>query len=185
MFVLLAACSRNTFLLPTTDPGIAVREGPPMPVDRVWILEQAGPSPTDTTVTFSAALGRTVIVRHGPPDDAVYVVIEFPPATVVPRTGDSARVVVAPLPGRFGLALRTNDSLGVGVRMTFSYATHFQAPSDAIQRYPTATRFEQSMGAARMSDDGQVQFVNTTRPAADMIRFLVPGPGTYVLAAPR
>ena len=124
-------------------------------------------------------------MRHPAPDNAVYAVIEFPAGSVTPSGVDSARVAIVPMPGRFGVGIRTTGVLGVGVQVTFSYATHFQAPSEAATRYPTAVRFEQSMGAASMTTAGQVQFVPTSRPAADMARFSITDTGTFVLAAPR
>ena len=179
-----AACSRNTFIAPAVDRAAALREGPPLPVEQVWILEQSGPSPTDTTVAFVAAEGRTIMIRHSAPDNAVYAIVDVPPGAVAAASGDSARVTISPTPGRFGLDIASPGAITGEIRVTFSYATHFRAPSDASARYESPTRFEQSMGAARV-DAGRVQFVASARPAADMMRFAVPGTGTFVLAAPR
>lgn len=149
------------------------------------MLEQSGPSPTDTVVDFVASERRRIMIRHGAPDNAVYAIIDIPAGAVAPVRGDTASLTVAPTPGRFGLDLRSAGTIGAGIIVTFSYATHFRAPSDAAARYGSPTRFEQSMGAARLDTAGLVQFIATARPAADMVRFEAPAGGTFVLAAPR
>ena len=185
MLLAVAACSRNTFAAPAVDRAAIIREGPPLPLTQVWILGQSGPSPSDTTVRFVASAGRTVVIRHAPPDNSIYAIVDFPAGSVAPTAGDTAVVLISPTPGQFGVAITSPGSIASGVQATFSYATHFQAPSDAVSRYPSPTRFEQSMGAASLGDNGIVTFVPTARPAADMIRFPVAGEGTFVLAAPR
>ncbi len=172
-------------MAPAVDRAAEIRAGPPVPVGQVWILEQAGPSPTDTSVTFLASEGRRIMIRHGAPDNAVYAIIDIPAAAIAPTRGDSAIVTVAPLPGRFGLDITSPGAIGPGVVVTFSYATHFRQPSDADARYASATRFEQSMGAARLDGASTVDFIDSQRPAADMMRFSLPAAGTFVLAAPR
>jgi hypothetical protein len=88
-------------------------------------------------------------------------------------------------PGRYGLKIETSDSLGLGISVTFSYAMHFQEPSDATGKYRTPGQFEQAIAAAHLLADDHLQFVESVRPAADMIRFPVTAPGTWLLAARR
>lgn len=162
-----------------------MRRGPPVAQERVWWLERSGPSPTDTTVVFPAKAGRTIVMRHGAPDNAIYFLLIVPAGALVPAQGDSARIALRPLPGRYGVVLESPDRFGEGIVGTFSYAIHFQAPSDAAPRYPTPARFEQAVGAARLVDAQLLQFLPTERPAADLARFAVAGGGTYLLAAPK
>jgi hypothetical protein len=149
------------------------------------MLELAGASPGDTTVTFDPATGRTVLMRHGAPDNAIFAIIEFPPGAVAVAGGGEARVTIQPIPGRFGFVLSTTDRLGDGVRATFSYAIHFQEPSDAMTKYPSPVRFEQALAPARLLPDGGLSFLAGERPAADMLRLPIAEPGSYLLAVPK
>ncbi len=149
------------------------------------MLDQSGPSATDTTVWFNPAKARTVMLRHAPPDNAVYAIVDVPASAVAPAAGDSASITIAPTPGRYALSISTNGSVTAPLVVTFSYATHFQAPSDALARYPSPTRFDQAMGVGVLEGAGMIRFLPTTRPAADMMQFTVSAPGTYVLAAPK
>ncbi len=149
------------------------------------MLDQTGPSATDTIVWFNPAKPRTVMLRHAPPDNAVYAIVDVPAGAVAPAAGDSASISIAPTPGRYALSISTSGALTGSLVVTFSYATHFQAPSDALARYPSPTRFDQAMGAGVLEGADMIRFLPTTRPAADMMQFTVSAPGTYVLAAPK
>lgn len=187
MLLLLAACgARNKFINPTgTSVAAKTVTGPPVGMDAVWILERSGASPPDTTVTFRASAGRTIVMRHEAPDNAIFAILEVPPGAAVPKSGDRVTLRLAPSAGRYGVALETTDSLGTGIRLTFSYATHFQEPSQATGKYPTPGQFEQATAAAHLSGNNQLQFVASERPAADMIRFPVTAAGVWLLAARR
>lgn len=149
------------------------------------MLDQTGPSATDTVVWFDPAKPRTVMLRHAPPDNAVYAIVDVPAGAVAPAAGDSASISIAPTPGRYALGISTTGALSGSLVVTFSYATHFQAPSDALARYPSPARFDQAMGAGVLEGADIIRFLPTTRPAADMMQFTVSAPGTYVLAAPK
>ncbi|MEP6590802.1 MAG: hypothetical protein ABJC19_06440 [Gemmatimonadota bacterium] len=155
----------------------------PIAATSVWILERSGASPPDTAVTFRAAEGRTIVMRHEAPDNAIFAILSIPAGAVVAKSGDSATIALVSTPGRYGVTLTTNDSLGAGIKLTFSYATHFQEPSEATGRYPTPGQFEQATAPAHALPSGQLQFVVNERPAADMIRFPVTAAGTWLLAA--
>jgi len=151
----------------------------------VWPLERIGPSPTDTVVRFAASAGRTIVLRHPRPDHAVFVIVSVPPGALRPQAGDSVSLRLEPVPGRYGVILQSPDSL-VGLALgTFSYAVHFAQPDGSSARYPTATRFDEAMGAARLLDSTSLRFLPTERPAGDMARFAIASLGTYFLAAPR
>jgi hypothetical protein len=149
----------------------------------VWILERSGASPPDTVVTFRAGAGRTIVMRHGAPDNAIFAIIEVAADTARRASADSVVLRLSPSPGRYGVDLQSSDSTLKGIRLTFSYATHFQEPSEALSRYPTPAQFEFQTAAARLIGAEQLQFVVGDRPAADMIRFNVTGNGTWLLAA--
>ncbi len=157
----------------------------PIAASAVWILERSGASPPDTTVTFRASEGRTIVMRHGAPDNAIFAILSIPPAATTARSGDSTTISLSPSPGRYGVTISSTDSLGAGIQLTFSYATHFQEPSEATTKYPTPGQFEQATAPLLVLPTGQVQFVVNQRPAADMIRFPVSATGTWLLAAPR
>lgn len=179
-------CHRNTLGDPgAPPPGMTLYKGPPVAMDRVWVPELAGTTPTDTTVTFPADSGRTIILRHGPPDNAIFAIIQFAPRALKPQSGVMAQVMVHPVPGRIGVEILTPDAFATGARATLSYATHFQAPSDASAAFGSAGRFEQALAAARTLPDGRLQFLRTERPAADMVRFDLTASAVYLLATPK
>jgi hypothetical protein len=126
-----------------------------------------------------------VVLRHGPPDNAIFAIIRFAPGALKPQTGTMAHVIVHPIPGRVGIELLSPDTFGAEARVTISYAIHFQAPSDAVAKFGSAGRFEQALAAARTLPDGRLQFLRTDRPAADMVSFDVNTSAVYLLATPR
>ncbi len=184
--VTTTACHRNTLIDPGGPlPGATLYRNPPLAVDRVWLAELAGTTPSDTTVTFAANSGRTIIMRHGPPDNAIFAIIEFGPGALKPQSGAMAQVILRPVPGRAGVEVLTPDVFGAGARVTLSYAVHFQAPSSALAKFGSAGRFEGMLAAARTLPDGRLQFLKTDRPAADMVRFAIDASAIYLLATPR
>ncbi|MES2306842.1 MAG: hypothetical protein V4558_15165 [Gemmatimonadota bacterium] len=134
---------------------------------------------------YSARAGRTIVMRHGAPDNAIFAIIEVPADSTRKAPGDSVTLRLSPSAGRYGVELQSSDSLKPGIRLTFSYATHFQEPSEAIAKYATPALFEQAMAAAHQIGTDQLQFVVTERPAADMLRFTITGTGVWLLAARR
>jgi hypothetical protein len=184
--VTITACHRNTLIDPGGPlPGATLYRNPPLGVDRVWLAELAGTTPSDTTVTFAADSGRTIIMRHGPPDNAIFAIIEFGPGALKPQSGAMAQVILRPVPGRAGVEVLTPDVFSAGAYVTLSYAVHFQAPSSALAKFGSAGRFEGMLAAARTLPDGRLQFLKTDRPAADMVRFAIDASAIYLLATPR
>jgi hypothetical protein len=170
---------------PAGPPSPAAITGQPIGADHVFVLDASGTVPGDTTVDFDPAVGRTVILRHRAPDDAIFLILTMPAGAVVPRAGSRARVTILPVAGEYGFHLTTLDSLGPGVQAAFSYARHFEAPAGALTRYGSPVAFESALSAARYTSETQIEFLSSERPGADMIRFAVASGGTYVLAAPR
>jgi hypothetical protein len=154
-------------------------------LDKVWLLEASGPAVADTSVTFAVAAGRTIVLRHAQPDDAIFLVLTFPATKDSLGTRDSMHVTIHQTPGKYAFTLATADKFGPGVRAMFSYAIHFHTPSDAGAQYPSPGRFEAELAPAEIGADNKVLFLVGERPAADAIRFPLIAPGTYGVAAVR
>ena len=180
------ACHHNTLIDPgAPPPGASLYKSPPLALDRLWLPELAGTTPSDTTVTFPADSGRTIVMRHGPPDNAIFAIVQFDPGALIPRSGSTAQVILRPVPGRVGVEVLSPDGFGIGARATMSYAIHFQAPSSAVAKFGSVGRFEQALAAGRTLPDGRLQFLKTERPAADMVEFGLSASATYLLATPK
>jgi hypothetical protein len=153
----------------------------PQPLAQLLILEQAGISPSDTTVRFAAASGRTVLMRHAPPDNAIFAIV-----AIAPDSGatDSVTLSLRPVPGRYGLAVQATPRLPGGT-ISFSYAVHFRAPSLEGSRYLGEFQYAQWLGVGRLTAAEVLTFLPFTQPAADMLRAPMTAPGEYLVAAPR
>jgi len=169
--LLLAACHQ------------AQPTGPSQPssasLDKTWQLEASGRPVNDTSVTFAAGHGRTVTLRHAPPDDALFLTLTFPADST--RAKDSIHVTLRPVPGKYAFALTTADKLPAGTKATFSYAIHFQTPAAATTRYPSPGRFEQLVSPVQIMPDNRARFITAQRPAADMLSFVLTSAGNYAL----
>ena len=154
-------------------------------LDKVWLLESAGPVVPDTSVTFAAATGRTIVLRHASPDDAMFLVLQFPAAKDSLLARDSVQVTIRPTPGKYAFLLTTSDRMASGAQATFSYAMHFRTPGDAVAKYPTPGRFEEQLVPVAIGADNKVELLVGMRPAVDMLRFTVTAPGWYGLAVTR
>lgn len=139
----------------------------------------------DTSVTFAAKSGRTVVMRHAAPDDAIFVIVQFPASADTAHARDSLHVTIHPTPGKYGFSIASADKLTTGTTATFSYAMHFRTPGEAAVTNPGPGRFEQLLVPALLTSDNKVQFLQGERPAADMLRFPIAAAGTYAAAAPR
>lgn len=124
-------------------------------------------------------------MRHAPPDNALFVTVQFPAVTDSAHAGGMIHVTIRPTIGAYGFTLTTPDRLPKGTQATFSYALHFRTPADAAVKNPSPGRFEQLVVPALVGSDRRVQLLTGTRPAADMLRFPVAIAGTYALVAPR
>jgi hypothetical protein len=154
--------------------------GPPVPRTQLWELGHGGDQPADTTHRFAGASGRVIVLRHPAPDNSVFALVTIP---AVDRA-DSLTVRLTPVPDQYAITI-TGDALPPGTTLTFSYGIHFAPPDSAATRYPTALRFERALAIGRLEDDGRVQFLASERPASDVLRASLVGPGTYLVAAPR
>lgn len=148
-------------------------------LDSVFVLESSGSQPDDTTFAIAGGRTRTVVIRRDPPDNGLFARLTF---QTVP--GDSTRISIRPRPGLYGFDLAADRSLAAGVAVALSYAVNFVAPAGARSRYGNDLEFERALFLAR-ADSGRVAFLPSLRPGSDIIESIIPGPGRYLLAAPR
>ena len=157
-----------------------------LPLDRLFVLEISGVGPGDTALAIDPTAARTVILRHGPPDNDVFVVLSFPAKVFTPSAAqDSVHLVIRPSPGLYGIEFECDAPLGLGAWMRFEYPVHFSAPIDAQQRYGSAVQFEAALAIARLEKDARYALLVSGRPAPDNLVAPLAGPGTYIVAAPR
>lgn len=150
------------------------------------MLEAAGGQPDDTVVTVPAGEARVVVLRRSAPDYGVFVQLHFPDSTLqAPAGASSSQLTIKPRPSLYGLDLEIQGTVAPGATIVFSYGAHFVAPSGARQRYGSNLAFEKELAIGRLAPDGQVIFLPTTRPGSDVLKAPLPGPGRYLVGAPR
>lgn len=180
----MAAC--GTVPAPEVLPDPTVTPlSPPQPLREVFVLESWGTPPEDTTVVLRQGEARTVLVRRGAPDNSLYARVTFPAGAVEPRSGDSAVVRLRIPPGRYGVDVLTDALVAPSTELTFSYAIHFVAPSGATAVYGSNLQLERFLGIGRLEGDSTLVFLDTWRPASDIVSARLSGPGRYLVAAPR
>lgn len=144
-------------------------------------VEVGGIAPNDTTVTLRRGVGRVVILRHGPPDRADFLELELPATVFARAPSETVHVTIKSRPGVYGAELSADADWGPGTALSFKYAIHFFPPADALQRYHTLTEVEARLKVARREPNGDLTLYLSTKPAPDVVRALIPGPGTYVM----
>ena len=180
----LLACGRATS--PTTAAPDLTTPTMILPRSRLLVLEMSGVPPEDTMVTFAVSQRRVIILRHGPPDNTAFVELTFPDSTFyVPSAPDSVTVVIRPRPGIYGVDIATTVVPRPGATISFKYPVHFSPPADALQRYGSPTRYERALALATLTDGTNYALLPSRRPASDNLESALPGPGTYLVAAPR
>jgi len=141
--------------------------------------------PDDTALTMTPGVGRVVVLRRSAPDFGLFARLEFADSTLKAASGaDAVQLTIRPRPGEFALDLEVAGSVGPGATLTVSYGSHFVAPAGARQRYGSDLLFERELSIGHLSEN-QVVFLPTWRPGSDMLRAALPGPGRYLVAAPR
>jgi len=157
------------------------------PASQVFSVEVWGAQAPDTVVTFVASDGRSIVLRHGPPDNTVFAEVDVPAGALGPRgSGELVSLSIRPAPGIYGLTLESEAPLSAPIVLTFKYPVHFAAPSDSRARYPTDVLFEQALAIALVQDDGaQFRTLRSTRPASDNLQATITTLGRYQLVAPR
>jgi hypothetical protein len=165
---------------PKPGPAVVIRV---VPLNAAFVLETAGPPPPDTSVAFTAGVYRTIILRHGPPDNLVFAELEFPPRAFAADSGRPVTVGVHPRPGIYGVDVTSSLPLATGASITFKYARYFSAPARAREAYGTDVLYERALAVGRLEPGGRLGFLRSTRPASDNIRSALPGSGSYLVAA--
>lgn len=185
LVALAAACGRAAPGAPQPDAG-GNQVNRVLAQADLFPLEVAGVAPGDTTVTFAAGTPRKIILRHGPPDNTVFVELAFPAeAFAAPGTPESVTVTVNPLPGLYGVTVGSSVPPASGARLRFKYPVHFAAPNAGLARYGSPVRFERALVVLVRLPDGAWGELPSSRPASDNLEAPLRGPGTYLVAAPR
>lgn len=158
--------------------------------EQLYILEATGIPPEDTSITFVSGQPRTIILRHGPPDNTVFVQLQFdarsfpaPRDSLAPR--DSVKVDIHPHPGQYGVDVAISATPEKGATILFKYPVHFAAPNAALSRYTTPARYEKALMVGVRMDSTSFGLLESDRPASDNLRSAFLGSGTYLVAAPR
>lgn len=181
--LVLTACAGTPSQLPS-DP-TATPKSPPLPLGQVFVLESWGPPAEDTVIRFQVDQPRIVLLRRGSPDNGEFARLVFPAGTVVPRSGDSSTITIRTRPGVYGIDIETEDDIQPGAAVTFSYGIHFVAPAGARTAYGNDIRFERFLAVSQLVSDSTVVFLDSWRPASDLLTAPLPGAGQYLVAAPR
>ena len=156
-----------------------------LPLSRVIVLETSGPPPSDTSVTFPAGQERTIVLRHGPPENIVFARLTFL-ADAFADSGQTVKVEVHPRPGVYGLDLTTSQPFkDKAAHLVFGYARFFSAPARARQVYGSDVAFERALAIGRLLPDAHIELQPPFRPAADNLGAELPAPGSYLVAAPQ
>jgi hypothetical protein len=150
----------------------------------VIVLETAGPPPPDTSVSYSAGRPRTIVLRHGPPENIVFATLIFP-ANAFADSGQTVTVEIRPRPGVYGLDFSTSLPLRAGATLEFSYGRYFSAPARARQVYHSDVAYERAVAIGRVLPDTQIQLLSSFGPVPDHIAATVSAAGGYLVAAPQ
>jgi hypothetical protein len=156
-----------------------------LPLARVIVLETSGPPPSDTSVTLTAGTPRMIVLNHGPPENIEFATVSFA-ANAFPDSGQTVTVTIKPRPGVYGLELATSLPFrNGGASLVFAYARYFSAPARALQVYGGHVAFEHALAIGRLLPDNQIELLPSTHPEPDDIEAALPGPGSYLVAAPQ
>ncbi|HEV8613521.1 MAG TPA: hypothetical protein VGQ73_08410 [Gemmatimonadales bacterium] len=183
MLLLLAACGAPHAADTASPPPKAL---PARALAEVFVLEAAGVQPDDTSLTLAPGEQRVIVLRRSAPDFGLFARIEVGDSTLkAPSGAPAAGLTIRPRSGEYALELLVQGTVGQGGTILFSYGSHFVAPAGARERYGSDIYFERELAIGRLTDDGQVVFLPTVRPGSDMLSATLPGPGRYLVAAPR
>jgi hypothetical protein len=176
------ACGGRKAPVASEEPGLVAPRT--LPLARVFMLETAGPPPSDTSVTFTTGAPRTIVMYHGG-ESIAFARLSFDAAAF----GDSGRTVqveVKPRPGIYGLEVTTSLPFRAEqTAVTFVYGRYFSAPARARQVYGSDVAFEKALAVGQLLANGQITLLPSTRPAADNVHAALPAPGSYIVAAPQ
>jgi hypothetical protein len=181
--VMLGACGSRHSARPAASPGEPAASRV-LPLARVLVLETSGPPPSDTAVSFTAGTPRIITLRHGPPENIVFARLTFSAAAFA-DSGQTVTVEVRPRPGLYGLDISSSASFRAGALVEFDYARYFSAPARARQVYGSDAAYERALAVGRVLPDNQVELLPSTVSGLDHVGGAMPGPGSYLVAAPQ
>lgn len=181
--IFLAACGGRPAAAAKPDPAPLITRT--LPISQVYALETSGTPPLDTTASLRAGAPRTVILRHGQPDNLVFAELYFPADAFRAPPGSEVRVTVRARPGVYGVDVASDAPIAAGANLRFKYPRYFQAPAAARQTYRSDFDFERFLQIGRLLADGNIALQTSTRPASDNLQSALPGNGSYLVAAPR
>ncbi len=179
---LLAACGGGSAASRASAP--APQPGTQLPRNQLLVLEEWGAAPADTAVTIATGRSRTIVLRHGAPDNTVFATLRLPDSLWAPGA-DSARITIEPLPGIYGVHISSSVPWQRQAILTFKYPVHFSAPAAARLRYDSDFSYERALAVTEQGPDGRYTLLASDRPATDNLAARIPAPGAYVVAAPR
>ena len=155
-----------------------------LPLARVIALETSGPTPSDTSVSFTAGTPQSIVLRQGPPENVPFARLEFP-AGAFGDSGQTVTVGVRPRPGVYGLEVTTSLPLRAGGTVRFIYARFFSGPARAKAVYRSDIAYERALAVGRLLPEDQIELLSSTRPAPDNLEAALPAAGSYLVAAPQ
>jgi hypothetical protein len=177
----LAACGGRS----ASAKGVEPTAGRVIPLTSAIVLETAGPPPSDTAVTFVAGERHVVVLRHGPPENVVFAELTFAPSAFHADSGRPVQVEIRPRPGVYGLDLLSSVPFSEGASVVFKYSRYFSAPARARAIYGSDVLYERALAVGQLLGTGQsLALLPSTRPSTDNLQATLPGPGTYLVAAP-
>jgi hypothetical protein len=184
VLLLLLGC-RGRPVVQGAAPEVEPTANVTLPLNQLYVLEAWGAPPLDTVVAFAPGATRTVLLRHAPPDNTIFAELVLPSSLFPEGSGDSIRLRLEPRPGLYGVTITGTPAFARGAILTFKYPVHFAAPQEASQKYGNPAQFERALGIGVREGDGRFHLLPSTRPAADNLTATIPGPGEYLVAAPR
>ena len=185
----------TALVVPPEGRIIVLRRGPPdntlfaqlaIPTDSVTRRAAAKDSVARLKESAKAGVPKDV-AKTAPADSLLKPAVPkiAAPAPAGARDSTGTKLALRPRPGIFGLDIDAGSRSPAGAALSFSYAVQFVAPEGARERYGSDLAFERELMIARIGSDSIVTFLLTKRTGSDFITAVIPGPGRYVVAAPR
>ena len=157
-----------------------------LPLNQLFVLEMSGVPPEDTVISLLTGMPRRIVLRHGAPDNTVFVELVFTAESFAgPGTPESVTVSVRPRPGVYGIDVTTTVPPGPGALVRFRYPVHFAAPVAALARYGGTVRLERALAIATRLESGEWGLLPSERPASDNLQAPLGASGSYLVVAPR
>jgi hypothetical protein len=183
-----AACGGGPAAAAGDGPAPALTPPRIVPLADLAVLETSGPPPRDTSVTFPANTRRIILLQHGAPDRTPFAELTFPAGAFGADPGRRVTVTVAVRPGVYGLEVGSDTPWRggpVAPLVRFKYPVHFEAPAGVRGTYGGNEDFARALAIGLVRPDSSVALLPSIRPALDNLEAAMPGPGRYLVAAPK